>query len=143
MPITDSEKARRRALLKTHYDVENDHDMNGIMETFSPDCEMISARTRPGSGVVAVGLSFIPQAHGGTLLSGGKPAHYRAQCDRPLHAPGALAAVLTAPLAPPEAARVRVSPHEMQRTTYRSRLTPISFKRRKALVDVAIPERSL
>ena len=34
MPITDSEKARRRALLKTHYDVENDHDMNGIMETF-------------------------------------------------------------------------------------------------------------
>ncbi len=41
MPITDSEKARRRALLKTHYDVENDHDMNGIMETFSPDGEMI------------------------------------------------------------------------------------------------------
>lgn len=45
MPITDSEKARRRALLKTHYDVENDHDMNGIMETFSPDCEMIYNRT--------------------------------------------------------------------------------------------------
>ncbi len=44
MPITDSEKARRRALLKTHYDVENDHDMNGIMETFSPDGEMIFNR---------------------------------------------------------------------------------------------------
>jgi len=29
MPITDSEKTRRRALLKIHYDVENDHDMNG------------------------------------------------------------------------------------------------------------------
>ncbi len=36
MPITDSEKTRRRALLKTHYDVENDHDMNGIMATFAP-----------------------------------------------------------------------------------------------------------
>ena len=45
MPITDREKARRRALLKTHYDVENDHDMNGIMETFSPDGEMIYNRT--------------------------------------------------------------------------------------------------
>ena len=44
MPVTDSEKARRRALLKTHYDVENDHDMNGILETFSPDGEMIFNR---------------------------------------------------------------------------------------------------
>jgi len=41
MPITDSEKARRRALLKTHYDVENGHDINGIMATFSPDAEML------------------------------------------------------------------------------------------------------
>ncbi len=45
MPITDSEKTRRRALLKTHYDVENDHDMNGIMATFSPDAEMLYNRT--------------------------------------------------------------------------------------------------
>ena len=44
MPITDSEKARRRALLKTHYDVENSHDMNGIMATFSPDAEMLYNR---------------------------------------------------------------------------------------------------
>ncbi len=44
MPITDSEKARRRALLKTHYDVENSHDMNGIMATFSPDGEMLYNR---------------------------------------------------------------------------------------------------
>ncbi len=44
MPITDSEKARRRALLKTHYDVENSHDMKGIMATFSPDAEMIYNR---------------------------------------------------------------------------------------------------
>ena len=41
MPITDSEKARRRALLKTHYDVENNHDINGIMATFSPDGELL------------------------------------------------------------------------------------------------------
>ncbi len=44
MPITDSEKARRSALLKTHYDVENSHDMEGIMATFSPDCEMLFNR---------------------------------------------------------------------------------------------------
>ncbi len=44
MPITDSEKTRRRALLKTHYDVENDHYMNGIMATFSPDAEMLYNR---------------------------------------------------------------------------------------------------
>ncbi len=44
MPITDSEKTRRRALLKTHYDVENSHDMNGIMATFSPEAEMLYNR---------------------------------------------------------------------------------------------------
>ncbi len=44
MPITDSEKTRRRALLKTHYDVENDHDMNGIIATFAPDGEMLYNR---------------------------------------------------------------------------------------------------
>ncbi len=44
MPITDSERTRRRALLKTHYDVENGHDINGIMETFSPDAEMLYNR---------------------------------------------------------------------------------------------------
>ncbi|MCH7576004.1 MAG: ester cyclase [Candidatus Marinimicrobia bacterium] len=44
MPITDSEKTRRRALLKTHYDVENDHDMNGIMATFAPSAEMLYNR---------------------------------------------------------------------------------------------------
>ena len=44
MPITDSEKTRRRALLKTHYDVENDHDINGILATFAPDGEMLYNR---------------------------------------------------------------------------------------------------
>ncbi len=44
MTITDNEKARRRALLKAHYDVENDHDMKGIMATFSPEAEMVYNR---------------------------------------------------------------------------------------------------
>ncbi len=44
MSTTDSEKARRRALLKTHYDVENSHDIDGIMATFAPDAEMVFNR---------------------------------------------------------------------------------------------------
>ena len=44
MPITDSEKTRRRALLKAHYAVENDHDMSGIIATFAPDGEMLYNR---------------------------------------------------------------------------------------------------
>jgi len=44
MSITDREKSRRRALLKIHYDVENGHDMNAIMDTFSPDGEMLYNR---------------------------------------------------------------------------------------------------
>jgi len=44
MPIIDSEKARRRALLKAHYDVENDHDMDGIMATFAPESVMLFNR---------------------------------------------------------------------------------------------------
>ena len=44
MPITDSEKARRSRLLRAHYDVENSHDISGIMATFSPDAEMIVNR---------------------------------------------------------------------------------------------------
>ncbi len=37
MLVTDSEKTRRKALLKTHYDVEHAHDIIGIMATFAPD----------------------------------------------------------------------------------------------------------
>ena len=36
--------ARRRALLDAHYDVENDHDLDRIMETFSTDAEMLYNR---------------------------------------------------------------------------------------------------
>ncbi len=41
MPITDSEKARRSALLEAHYDVENSHDMDGILAPFSAVCVML------------------------------------------------------------------------------------------------------
>ena len=44
MPITDSEKARRRALLKTHYEVENAYDMDGMMATFAPESVMLYNR---------------------------------------------------------------------------------------------------
>jgi SnoaL-like domain len=41
MPIDDEERERRRALLHAHYDVENDHNLRGIMATFSTDAEML------------------------------------------------------------------------------------------------------
>lgn len=46
MRISSEEKARRKALLKSHYDAENDHDMDAIMATFSKDCEMLYNRTQ-------------------------------------------------------------------------------------------------
>ena len=46
MPITDSEKARRRRLL-AHYDVE--HDMGATMATFSPNGEDLQPKTDPQS----------------------------------------------------------------------------------------------
>ena len=41
MPISDAERQRRRALLDAHYEPENDHDLDRIMETFSNEAEMI------------------------------------------------------------------------------------------------------
>lgn len=40
MPISQAEQDRRRALIKQHYLVENNHDMDGVMETFAPDGQM-------------------------------------------------------------------------------------------------------
>lgn len=40
MAIDNAERERRRALLKAHLVAENDHDVERIMETFSPDTEM-------------------------------------------------------------------------------------------------------
>ena len=44
MPVDDAERERRRTLLHAHYDVENNHDLDRIMETFSTDGEMLYNR---------------------------------------------------------------------------------------------------
>jgi len=40
MAVTETERARREALLQHHYAVENDGDLAGIMATFAPDAVM-------------------------------------------------------------------------------------------------------
>jgi hypothetical protein len=41
MPNTDTDRARRRALLDAHYAPENGHDLDGVMRTFAPNAEML------------------------------------------------------------------------------------------------------
>lgn len=40
MPLDQAEKNRRSALIKQHYLAENNHDMDGVMATFSAKAEM-------------------------------------------------------------------------------------------------------
>lgn len=40
MTVSETERARREALLKHHYAVENDGDLAAIMATFAPDAVM-------------------------------------------------------------------------------------------------------
>ena len=40
MTIDATERDRRRALIKEHYDAENDHDLDRIMDTFADDAVM-------------------------------------------------------------------------------------------------------
>ena len=44
MTIDEKERARRRALVKKHYAVENAHDLEGNMATFSGNAEMLYNR---------------------------------------------------------------------------------------------------
>jgi len=44
MSIDDTERARRRELVHAHMKVENGHDLDGIMSTFSRDAEMLYNR---------------------------------------------------------------------------------------------------
>jgi hypothetical protein len=44
MKIDEAERDRRRALVRAHYRVENAHDLEGIMGTFSKDAEMLYNR---------------------------------------------------------------------------------------------------
>jgi SnoaL-like polyketide cyclase len=41
MPIDQTERARRRDLLRAHMEPENGHDMDGVMETFSKDTQVV------------------------------------------------------------------------------------------------------
>ena len=41
MPIDNAERERRRTLLNAHLAAENDHDLDGIMKTFSDQTEML------------------------------------------------------------------------------------------------------
>jgi hypothetical protein len=41
MPIENAERERRTALLRAHYNAENNHALDRIMETFSADAEML------------------------------------------------------------------------------------------------------
>ncbi len=44
MTVSQTEKERRSALIKQHYLVENGHDMDGVMATFSPAGVMLYNR---------------------------------------------------------------------------------------------------
>ena len=44
MPIDERERERRRNLVRAHYKYENNHDLEGIMKTFSPDAVMLYNR---------------------------------------------------------------------------------------------------
>ena len=65
MMIDEPERERRRALLHAHYRVENAHDLEGIMATFSKDAEMLwngrsfadDASIRWGHGYIGLGAA--------------------------------------------------------------------------------------
>jgi len=44
MPVDERERERRRNLIRAHYKAENEHDLEGIMKTFSPDGVMLYNR---------------------------------------------------------------------------------------------------
>jgi predicted ester cyclase len=44
MPIEEAERQRRRALLRAHYDAENQSDLDRIMATFADQAEMLYNR---------------------------------------------------------------------------------------------------
>ena len=67
MNITEAEKKRRRTLLNAHYEAENNHDMKGIMKTFSENAEMLINRqqfSEPKSIVFAHGAIGFSNTHG-------------------------------------------------------------------------------
>ena len=71
MPIDDRERERRRALVRAHYAVENDHDLDAIMRTFAADGVMLYNRQEfPSDETIRsahgyIGMSAAPGAFSG------------------------------------------------------------------------------
>jgi predicted ester cyclase len=68
MPIDDTERQRRRALLRAHYAAENDHDPERIMKTFSPAGVMLYNRQAfPDGDSIAQAHSYMGFIPGGAF----------------------------------------------------------------------------
>jgi len=71
MPIDEREKERRRNLVRAHYKAENNHDLEGIMKTFSPDGVMLyNRREFPSDETIRwahgyIGMTAAPGAFAG------------------------------------------------------------------------------
>ena len=71
MPIDEREKERRRNLVRAHYKAENNHDLEGIMKTFSPDAVMLyNHREFPSDDTIRwahgyIGMTAAPGAFNG------------------------------------------------------------------------------
>ncbi|HEY2388437.1 MAG TPA: ester cyclase [Candidatus Binatia bacterium] len=68
MPIDDTERQRRRALLRAHYAAENDHDLERIMRTFSPSGVMLYNRQAfPDGDSIAQAHAYMGFVAGGAF----------------------------------------------------------------------------
>jgi hypothetical protein len=71
MPIDESERQRRRALLHAHYAAENNHDLEAIMTTFSAEGVMLyNGQTFPSDEAIRwahgyMGMTSAPGAFSG------------------------------------------------------------------------------
>jgi hypothetical protein len=71
MPIDERERERRRNLVRAHYRVENNHDLEGIMKTFSPDGVMLYNRQEFANGeAIRWGHGYIGLTQAAGALSG-------------------------------------------------------------------------
>ena len=75
MAIDERERARRHALVRAHYAAENDHDLERIMKTFSPDAVMLyNRREFPSDETIRwahgyIGMSAAPGAFNGLVAT--------------------------------------------------------------------------
>src|SRR5262245_57661376 len=73
MPIDERERERRRNLVRAHYKAENNHDLEGIMKTFAPDCVMhYNRREFPSDETIRwahgyIGMTAAPGAFSGVV----------------------------------------------------------------------------